>query len=1210
MSEYIDITRDITRTQNDPLLTCNTDDTTNSNNIVGHDIVDMAPNTNEVTVGSVPCAGSTSNNDMHATALLESNYNNSITNNHRPLKKQRIAVVSNNKPIIIDDMDHSDGVEVIDGAASISSSPVQQYNHAHESNTIDDIIDAPAHNHSINHIVSNRNGDDDDLPNNQSSLPALEYGEPQPDDIVDLTDDLDDSVELVYSNNKHKTNFHKFTDSQLLHNKQSDPIDDIKLPIKQQVTTPQLNYKLPQHQQSGQLLHQGRSANESQPSINTNDDSAIDLTDDQLTDNLVKTYDPAVFNRTDEDDEYQRYGTVTSMIIPDPAMFGANQAQPCQPQINDEVIIILYHGNQINSSTLKAYQTFNDTARILLGQLPSNDNNVLAPYLFKQQLRIKCFISHIDYRVLGVRLQIYGTKRNRSWIERELINSTLRYASYGTGQYNGAVNNPLQNSTSNDTELLTKHIEKLFTHKLDLSVLPELPGTFNTVISTQLHSFQSDGVRWMLYREGIGLNESHHIKQPPRQQRRLQSEQVKLACGGILADEMGLGKTLQFISLIAADLLYMKSIDDTGTIHTHKPTLIICPLSVIENWNTQLIRHINDNIDLNIYIYHGANRIDDVDELMRYDIVITTYATCASDYIDPSETNEDENKQSSDDDINDGNTGNSLSVSDTNNQTSPLYLITWHRIILDEGHIIRERRTRQSRACCALHGSRRWVASGTPFQNKIDDIYSLIKFIRVDQLMSYKIFTQIILQPIKSRNPSGQDRLHKLLQNLCLRRLKTTQITDDHTGVNKDLLVLPPKSIRLRIVELDSAEKKLYDLLASTGKKQFNKMIQSGGRAEIMKNYAHILEMLLRLRQCCDHSTLVPMKYHKHGFNIDVSNNDNQQIEHRGELCDILEDSINETCMLCHTIVNEPIITNCAHIACQSCITQAMQQHSRSSLSPYPCIICHQDIRSDELITLHDLQLHKQNDEISMIQSTTKSRKARNNSSAKVTYGISSKLDVLIDELTQARQRDPTSKSVVFSQWTSFLDIIESVLHTHNIQYVRLDGTMTAQSRAKSMQSFHTDVNIQVFLISLKAGGVGLNLTAANQVIMMDIWWNPYAEDQAIDRVHRMGQSKPVDIIRLIAKDTVEQKVIELQDKKRDMVKDVLVQSNTNNNNKQYEQNMRLSDLSNLFNGTTTSNMQHSDHHNNVCTSTSSTAHSSINENKKTTAGDWYDEIL
>ena len=141
----------------------------------------------------------------------------------------------------------------------------------------------------------------------------------------------------------------------------------------------------------------------------------------------------------------------------------------------------------------------------------------------------------------------------------------------------------------------------------------------------------------------------------------------------------------------------------------------------------------------------------------------------------------------------------------------------------------------------------------------------------------------------------------------------------------------------------------------------------------------------------------------------------------------------------------------------------------------------------------------------------------------------SGKLDVLLDQLDEVVSEG--HKALVFSQWTSFLDLIEAALRERQLRTCRLDGA--TRDRAAVVRTFQADDGPPIFLLSLKAGGTGLNLTAADYVFHADPWWNPAAEAQATDRAHRIGQDKPVFSMRLIASDTVEERILELQDKKR-----------------------------------------------------------------------------
>ncbi|MGH9333162.1 MAG: DEAD/DEAH box helicase, partial [Vicinamibacteria bacterium] len=141
----------------------------------------------------------------------------------------------------------------------------------------------------------------------------------------------------------------------------------------------------------------------------------------------------------------------------------------------------------------------------------------------------------------------------------------------------------------------------------------------------------------------------------------------------------------------------------------------------------------------------------------------------------------------------------------------------------------------------------------------------------------------------------------------------------------------------------------------------------------------------------------------------------------------------------------------------------------------------------------------------------------------------SAKTKVLLEALETAASDD--HKSLVFSQWTSLLDLLEPELKERGYRFVRLDGS--TRNRAEVVERFQRDPEVSVFLVSLKAGGTGLNLTAADHVFLFDPWWNPAVEEQAFDRAHRIGQEKPVFVYRLVAADTVEEKILDLQREKR-----------------------------------------------------------------------------
>jgi len=171
--------------------------------------------------------------------------------------------------------------------------------------------------------------------------------------------------------------------------------------------------------------------------------------------------------------------------------------------------------------------------------------------------------------------------------------------------------------------------------------------------------------------------------------------------------------------------------------------------------------------------------------------------------------------------------------------------------------------------------------------------------------------------------------------------------------------------------------------------------------------------------------------------------------------------------------------------------------------------------------------------------------------------GKNSKIDILMNIIDDSTD----NKILVFSQFTKVLEVIANRLKEENILYSYLDGKTTAKDRIKLVEDFNNNDN-KVFLISLKAGGTGLNLTSADIVVHFDPWWNPAVENQASDRAHRIGQKNVVNVIKLIAKDTVEERVINLQESKKELIEDII---NSNLDNSTTLKNLSKDDIIDLF---------------------------------------------
>jgi len=153
----------------------------------------------------------------------------------------------------------------------------------------------------------------------------------------------------------------------------------------------------------------------------------------------------------------------------------------------------------------------------------------------------------------------------------------------------------------------------------------------------------------------------------------------------------------------------------------------------------------------------------------------------------------------------------------------------------------------------------------------------------------------------------------------------------------------------------------------------------------------------------------------------------------------------------------------------------------------------------------------------------------------------SAKIDKCLEILDNIKKSDLNEKTIIFSLWTSMLDLVEVPLLQRGINYTRYDGSMSANERNEAVLDFQDESkDISVMLISLKAGNAGLNLVSASQVIILDPFWNGSVEDQAIDRAHRIGQTKEVHVHRIVVENTVEDRILQLQQQKRELVESAL----------------------------------------------------------------------
>ena len=218
-----------------------------------------------------------------------------------------------------------------------------------------------------------------------------------------------------------------------------------------------------------------------------------------------------------------------------------------------------------------------------------------------------------------------------------------------------------------------------------------------------------------------------------------------------------------------------------------------------------------------------------------------------------------------------------------------------------------------------------------------------------------------------------------------------------------------------------------------------------------------------------------------------------------------------EECPVCmDVILMNPVITHCKHVFCRPCIAKVIE-------TQHKCPMCRAELSEDNLL---DPAPESSGDEVGEeVDRETKS----------------SKTEALL-KILQATLKNDGSKVIIFSQWTSFLSVIQRQLDETGYTYTRVDGSMNTTQRDTAIRALDTDPNTRIMLASLGVCSVGLNLVSADTVVLADSWWAPAIEDQAVDRVHRLGQTRPTTVWRLVMENTVEERVLDIQGKKRELV--------------------------------------------------------------------------
>ena len=541
-----------------------------------------------------------------------------------------------------------------------------------------------------------------------------------------------------------------------------------------------------------------------------------------------------------------------------------------------------------------------------------------------------------------------------------------------------------------------------------------------------------------------------HVRSDPMPHQRagmqwwLRRERAGRGVGGVLADDKGLGKSFE---CIAAVMMADEQERQMGAAWS-APTLIVLPLAVLSQWVEQIAEHTDLDTKRQVFVYHGLKPRErenvTLEQFRRDDVrfVLTTYDMVRR-----------------------------AAVSDPAYAVQDVLMSTyWRRVVLDEADTVRNRTTAVHKAVKRLQSGRRWGLTGTPINNKTEDIQSLAEFIAVQPYSDPQWW--------KHATPQQQQAWRA---DYVLRR-------------DKSVLTLPAKYEVPLTVVLSPEEQRMYASLEAQAVLEFQGGAVGGNAnadeegadatEDKRKFFLRLLEWLNRLRQVACHPRMVVMKPRSGS-------------------------SMASSAQACGTCARKPsgtrtwrILPDCQHRVCPSCDRGggAAAGTTATTATPAPCAAC---VRARQCAAMPER---------------------------------SAKQAAVVDRITELRKEEPSTKILVYSQWIMLLDLMDQDLTKRGVATLRIDGSMSQKARKTSVEQFVKDDRItapHVMLATLKSGGVGLNLMRASVVFIMDPWYNPTAEDQAMDRVYRIGQTRPVLIYKVLTDTLVERAVAGLQAEKR-----------------------------------------------------------------------------
>ncbi|KAJ8114606.1 hypothetical protein OPT61_g3554 [Boeremia exigua] len=431
-------------------------------------------------------------------------------------------------------------------------------------------------------------------------------------------------------------------------------------------------------------------------------------------------------------------------------------------------------------------------------------------------------------------------------------------------------------------------------------------------------------------------------------------------------------------------------------------------------------------------------------------------------------------------------------------------------IASDHTHIVRNQNTSTAKAVAALKARARWAISGTPVQNRLTDFLGLFKFLHFFPYDNPEIFDNEISQLWRDKPiEEATETFKKLLSSVMIRRTKA-------------ILDLPVRTDKVLRVSFDADENEYYRSVEQPVVEALDQYPET--------SWPNTIQRINKLRLIC---------------NLGLHMNQVSNLEQATSLNDSVQSTIavrlslgEDWCAQCLGSVSLPstddtmgvttssntYYSTCCSIYCAACA----QLLGFRSPSPCGC--------TSEPTACHLLPLP------SSVR-TNRSTPTRDGSPAQ-SYGVdgvslSSKVRALIQQIKAC----PVEKNVVFSFWTTSLDMVERGLSAERIGFVRIDGSVAAKNRVVAVEQLRSNPNISVILLTIACGACGLDLTAASRVHLLEPQWNPSLDDQALARAHRLGQTRPVTTFKYIMRNSFEEDILQLQDRKKHLATTILADS-------------------------------------------------------------------